>query len=87
MERKIKLILKDILLYKNHTNILIVGDYNVLETILTDIIKNTDGVLSYRLCGAGNGGHMLVISKNEIKFDVFNIKINIDNRGMKSWTL
>ena len=54
---------------------------------IENIIKNTDGVISYKLCGAGNGGHMLVITKNEIKFGVFNIKINIDNRGMKSWTL
>jgi len=54
---------------------------------IENIIKNTNGVLSYRLCGAGNGGYMLVVSKNKIKFDEFNIKIDIDNRGMKSWTL
>jgi len=41
MERKIKLILKDILLYKNHTNILMVGDNNILENIVNDLIKDT----------------------------------------------
>ena len=38
---------------------------------IENTIKNTDGVLSYRLCGAGNGGYMLVVSKNKIKFDDF----------------
>ena len=41
MERKIKLILKDILLYKNHTNILMIGDNNILENIVNDLIKDT----------------------------------------------
>ena len=69
---------------KKETSPLIMND-DVSQ--IENIIKNTDGVISYKLCGAGNGGHMLVITKNEIKFGVFNIKINIDNRGMKSWTL
>ena len=75
---------RDRYLDKKETSPLIMND-DVSQ--IENIIKNTDGVISYKLCGAGNGGHMLVITKNEIKFGVFNIKINIDNRGMKSWTL
>ena len=41
---------------------------------------------SYKLCGAGNGGYMLVISNNACSFDT-GIKISIDNRGIKSWEL
>ena len=54
---------------------------------MENVIKNIDGVLSYRLCGAGNGGYMMVVSEKRIKFDTFNIKINIDKRGMVQWVL
>ena len=43
-------------------------------------------IKSYKLCGAGNGGYMLVISNKTCGFNT-GIKVTIDNRGIKSWEL
>ena len=50
--------------------------------------------LYYKLCGAGGGGYLLLIkekSSNISKFGLLKkdsyIKINIDNKGIKTWKL
>mgnify|MGYP001264567836 CR=1 FL=1 len=42
--------------------------------------------LSYKLCGAGNGGYMLVISELDSNFNL-GIRIDVDFKGIKSWEL
>ena len=76
---------------KKKTSPLIVTP-NVLG--LEEKIQNTKVPLYYKLCGAGGGGYMLLIKDkldNLSKFGLLKrnsyIKINIDNRGIKTWEL
>ena len=65
---------------------------NIIE--LENKIKNLKIPLYYKLCGAGGGGYLLLISEksnNISKFGLLKensyIKINIDNKGIKTWKL
>lgn len=51
-------------------------------------LQNKKEVVSYKLCGAGGGGYMFVVSKKSQSLDVdFGFKVNIDNRGIRLWKL
>ena len=61
---------------------------------LENDLKKIKFPIYYKLCGAGGGGYMLLISdrKNNLEtLDFFNknsyIKIYMDNKGIKTWTL
>lgn len=76
---------------KKKTSSLIVTP-NVLK--LENEIKDTKIPLYYKLCGAGGGGYILLIKEKSINIPKFGlleknsyIKINIDNRGIKTWEL
>ena len=47
---------------------------------------NNNCIKSYKLCGAGNGGYMLVVSDKNCGFND-GIRIDIDNKGVKSYKL
>ena len=64
---------------------------------LENKIKNSKLDLCYKLCGAGGGGYLLLIKEKPISISnnlilgllktSSYIKINVDNRGIKTWKL
>ena len=51
-------------------------------------LQNKKEVVSYKLCGAGGGGYMFVVSKKSQPLNVgFGFEVNIDNRGIRLWKL
>ena len=63
-------------------------------TKLENKIKNTPIPLYYKLCGAGGGGYLLLIKEktdNILQLGLLKensyIKVNIDNKGIKTWKL
>ena len=69
----------------------LISNSDVLD--IENLLRRYYDDLSFKLCGAGGGGYMLVIKEKKDKnsLDVLDkysyININIDNRGIKSWEL
>ncbi len=50
---------------------------------LDDYLSNNNSVLAHKLCGAGNGGFFLVISKKEkLNIDTKSVKISLESNGV-----
>lgn len=66
---------------KKRTSNLIVENENVKQ--IDEMLKNNDTVLSYKLCGAGNGGFYLAFSlKDTLNISLPHVKINVNTTGV-----
>ncbi|MAH44027.1 hypothetical protein CL614_09995 [archaeon] len=79
------LILETWIKKKETSSLIVNSDVLKIEEKIKSLMNS--GVVSYKLCGAGNGGYMLVVKQKDSSFDLPGINVNIDNRGLSLWNL